>query len=93
MAAPRVLVGSLPAGAGPGMGLQSLLSECIMQDLKQQAQLALSLMDLTSLNDGDTVASIEALCANARSDVTGPTPAGPSSTETSRSGRGYGRLL
>ena len=40
-----------------------------MQDLKQQAQLALSLMDLTSLNDGDTVASIEALCANARSDA------------------------
>lgn len=51
------------------MGLQLLLSECIMQDPTLQAQLALSLMDLTSLNDGDTVASIEALCANARSDT------------------------
>jgi len=54
LAAPRVLVGSLSAGAGPGMGLPLLLSECIMQDPTLQAQLALSLMDLTSLNDGDT---------------------------------------
>jgi deoxyribose-phosphate aldolase len=51
------------------MGLPLLLTECIMQDLKQQAQLALSLMDLTSLNDDDSVATIDALCAQARSDA------------------------